>query len=206
MRRAPNVGEENGGGAYRGSGNGTLALGRLRSEREPPRDVPSPAVFSSVSPPLPQVRLGSGRRLSDKRTDSRWLVGAETTMTRESGVAITSDVEAQAIFKLVKEAMGKLKPGLPRTVTTRALARQTATVLSMLKNERESAVITHRGMPTFVLIPIEVDVLPRLFLAAGADLFDATVDQADDALEASEVVVPPSRTLSARSADRPQVR
>lgn len=116
-------------------------------------------------------------------------------------MATSSDLDSQAIFKLVKAAMTKLKPGLPRTVTTRTLTRQTSTVLSMLSNERQSAVITHRGLPTFVLIPIELDVLPRLFLAAGPDLFDETVRRANSALEEGEAVVPPSRSLATSDND-----
>lgn len=74
---------------------------------------------------------------------------------------------------------------LPRRVSTRDLSRNTADVLARLHREPRSAVITYRGVPSFLLVPIDRGKLSSLLLSISPQL-DADIADAHEALERGE--------------------
>ena len=77
----------------------------------------------------------------------------------------------------------KLGDRFPVRISTRDLSRNTTSVLSQIKKAGVPAVITYRGVPSFLVAPIEQDELFSLVYAASPHLFDEELRQAGAALE-----------------------
>ncbi len=55
-------------------------------------------------------------------------------------------------------------------------------VFATLQKERRAAVITFRGFPQFLLVPIDPDQMPSLAWSANPDLFEDDMRAADEGL------------------------
>jgi prevent-host-death family protein len=64
-------------------------------------------------------------------------------------------------------------PLLPWKVSVRELSRQLSKVLTKVKSESRAAVITHRGEPCWVVLPLDQAKFGT-FLLSGADCFVAS--------------------------------
>lgn len=82
---------------------------------------------------------------------------------------------------------------MPIRVNTRDLSRHTTQVLGTLKQSGGSAVITHRGVPSFILVPIAVDVLPELLLSSAHELTEADLSSAREIIHGDKVTLGPDR-------------
>lgn len=90
-------------------------------------------------------------------------------------------VPVSQLLDVLKTPLGALLGGVhpdvfgkkPRLVATRELARDMTYVLSGLQKDKQYAVLTNRGAPSFLLVPIDPESWTSL-LAATAPQFDQT--------------------------------
>lgn len=95
------------------------------------------------------------------------------------------------ITELLQTAAGKLGTKVPRQVTVRDLSRQTSSVLTAIQAENTSALITYRGVPRYIIAPIDPDQLTSLILAGSPGIFADAVREGEEALKEGKVEAPP---------------
>jgi antitoxin (DNA-binding transcriptional repressor) of toxin-antitoxin stability system len=61
----------------------------------------------------------------------------------------------------------------PRQVSTRELSRSMPEVLGSLRNDRQYVVLTNRGAPSFLIVPIDPQSWTSLLVATAPQLEDA---------------------------------
>lgn len=77
-------------------------------------------------------------------------------------------------------------------VSTKHFAESTAAVLRSTQKRGVPIVVTERGIPGFLLIPITAEDLVPLLNDMVPDLFDSEIAAAQSALEAGDVISPQS--------------
>jgi prevent-host-death family protein len=95
-----------------------------------------------------------------------------------------------AIAELLQHAARQLATKVPRRVTVRDLSRRTSDVLNQLEAEGTSALITHRGVPRFVIVPIDSDQVSHLILTGAPGLFTDAIAEGELALKQRKVKAP----------------
>ena len=95
------------------------------------------------------------------------------------------------IVQLVQTAASRLTDAKPVRVGVRELSRATSNVLSSLYDHRSSevGVVTFRGIPRFLLLPIDPDELTSLALSAtdALELSDRDVEAGEKAVVAGRL-------------------
>ena len=75
-----------------------------------------------------------------------------------------------------------LSDEMPRRVGIRRLSREMPTVFAELQKKRVAAVVTYRGYPQFLLVPLDPDQMPALAWSANPELYEDDMRHADDTL------------------------
>jgi antitoxin (DNA-binding transcriptional repressor) of toxin-antitoxin stability system len=98
-------------------------------------------------------------------------------------------------FSEAMDLVGKKFGGkVPTRIGTRELSRHTTAVLSAIKKAGGPSVITYRGVPSFLIAPIEQDELLTLVLAASPELLRDDISEAELALDRGEIYDLPERS------------
>jgi len=90
-------------------------------------------------------------------------------------------------FSPIARALTQRLVQSPCRVSTRELSRHTNAVLSGVKKGDSSAVITYRGIPSFLLTPIKHGDLLSALHAASPEMFDNEIHAAETALDAHDL-------------------
>jgi prevent-host-death family protein len=90
------------------------------------------------------------------------------------------------VAELLQSASKKAQEQLPWRVSTRDLSRQTTKVLGAVYREQRPAVVTYRGAPAFLVLPLDKDRLSALILGS-APQFKAEIDEDEKALAEGRV-------------------
>jgi hypothetical protein len=90
------------------------------------------------------------------------------------------------LLQLIQHATSKISDEMPRRISTRDLTRNPTTALESLRHDHRMAVITYRGVPSFLVLPLDRDDMTSLLLGASAEL-QKDVRAAHEALDAGLV-------------------
>jgi hypothetical protein len=74
------------------------------------------------------------------------------------------------IAQLVQGLSEKTSGRMPWRISTRDLSRHTTKVLTKLHEDQRAAVITYRGVPAFLVLPIDQSDVFTLFLGNAPEL------------------------------------
>lgn len=94
------------------------------------------------------------------------------------------------ITQLLQAAADQLGQRVPKQVSIRQLSRQTTHVLSTIAEEKTSALVTFRGVPRYLLVPIDPDRITALLLSGAPGVFSNAVEDGEAALEAGMIEAP----------------
>jgi hypothetical protein len=78
--------------------------------------------------------------------------------------------EMNPIAQLLRGASEKNSGQMPWRITTRDLSRHTSKLLAKLHKDQRTAVVTYRGVPAFLVVPVNQDDLVTLFLGNAPQL------------------------------------
>jgi antitoxin (DNA-binding transcriptional repressor) of toxin-antitoxin stability system len=76
------------------------------------------------------------------------------------------------ISELLRDVGERVSKELPWRISTRDLSRHTTRALAALHTGQRSAVVTYRGVPSFLILPIDQRKLAMLLLASTPDLVE----------------------------------
>ena len=91
---------------------------------------------------------------------------------------------------LIQGTAERLAGKMPKRVNVRELSRATTQVLTTLRDEGTSALITYRGVPRFIIMPIDSDHVSELILAGAPGIFTQAVSEGEQALKELKVQAP----------------
>jgi hypothetical protein len=129
----------------------------------------------------------------------RWAslrqTGAES-LRKEPNMSLLADVVAKPLGRLLEAVDLEVFSKRPRTAGLRDLQRDMSTLLQKLRVNREYLVLTNRGAPSFLLIPIDPQAWTSLLVAAAPDT-DFEMDKARKQQEAGAELPDTDAVLSA---------
>lgn len=91
------------------------------------------------------------------------------------------------VSALVDKLSTKVYEQLPATITIRDLSRKTTKVLREIGDQQRAGIITYRGVPQFLLLPIEPALIHSLLLAGAPGLSGLLEDGPQAALQSARV-------------------
>jgi hypothetical protein len=92
-----------------------------------------------------------------------------TNVDREQSVMSISELESTPLGRLLGGVNARVFGKQPRVLGLRTLHRDMSTVLGKLRDDSEYRVLTNRGVPSFLLIPIDPNAWSSLLAAAAPD-------------------------------------
>jgi hypothetical protein len=82
---------------------------------------------------------------------------------RKKQKAQSPQIESTDVSPLAQVVSEKISGGMPWRISTRDLSRHTTKVLAKLHEDQRPAVITYRGVPSFLVLPIDQSDMFTLF-------------------------------------------
>jgi len=121
--------------------------------------------------PEPDWQDTNGRApvLADREVDA--LAGdLATQISQVVEDSLPERTDANPVMQLIQGVSEKASDQVPWRISTRDLSRHTTRFLARLQEGHRTAVITYRGVPSFLVIPIARDDLFSLFLGDAPEL------------------------------------
>ncbi len=89
--------------------------------------------------------------------------------------------------RLLRVAEKTVVDQIPHRVTMRDLSRETPKVLSQIRASNSTAIVTYRGVPSFLVVPINPDEFSALLLASAPELFTDAIEDGELELKGTTV-------------------
>jgi len=97
-------------------------------------------------------------------------VGADEEDTKVADTSSVVEATPNLIARLLQGAGRKVAERVPWRISTRDLSRHTTKVLAKLHKDQRAAVITYRGLPSFLVLPIDRNDFLTFLLSHSPEL------------------------------------